>query len=369
MHFPHTINTPRLLCLLQSFLSLPRNRPCRSLMLFKSLVKAALVATALAQPVQHQHHQHAKKDVVTHTVVVTAGGAATTEAATVAASTAAAVSAASAASSAASAASSAASSSSASFSAAAKGITYSPYASDGSCKSAADVKSDLAQLADYLLIRIYGVDCSQVENVLAGLADGQKLFVGIYYVDAIASAVSTIASAVELYGWDVIDTVSVGNELVNSGSATVSQVKSYVEEARTALTSAGYTGKVVSVDTFVAVINNPDLCTISDYVAVNAHPYFDGGVTAEEAGAWVLSQIQRVSAACSGADVFITETGWPTKGNTYGKAVPSSANQAIVLAGISENCGDDVTFFTAFNDLWKSPGDYGVEQYWGIYSD
>lgn len=338
-------------------------------MLFKSLVKAAVVATALAQPVQHQHHQHAKKDVVTQTVVVTEGGVATSSVATVAASTAAAVSsqAASALSSASS--SSATSSSSSSFSGKAKGITYSPYASDGSCKSASEVKSDLAKLSDYSLIRIYGVDCSQVENVLAGLADGQKLFVGIYYVDAIADAVSTISSAVESYGWDVIDTISVGNELVNDGEATVSQVKSYVSEARSALTSAGYSGKVVSVDTFVAVINNPDLCDISDYVAVNAHPYFDGGVTASEAGEWVLSQIQRVSAACSGKDVFITETGWPTQGNTYGKAVPSAENQAIVLAGISESCGNDVTFFTAFNDLWKSPGSYGVEQYWGIYSD
>lgn len=333
-------------------------------MLFKSLVKAAVVATALAQPVQHQHHQHAKKDVVTETVVVTAGsGAAATSVATVSTSSAAAASPATVASSAASAASSG------SFSAPAKGITYSPYNSDGSCKSASAVKSDLEQLSDYLLIRIYGVDCSQVENVLAGLADGQKLFVGIYYVDAISDAVSTIASAVELYGWDVIDTVSVGNELVNGGEATVSQVQSYVDEARSALTSAGYSGKVVSVDTFIAVINNPGLCDISDYVAVNAHPYFDGGVTAEEAGAWVLSQIQRVSAACGGKDVFITETGWPTQGSTYGKAVPSASNQAIVLAGISEECGNDVTFFTAYNDLWKQPGSYGVEQYWGIYSD
>lgn len=347
-------------------------------MLFKSLVNAALVATALAQPVQHQHHQHAKKDIVTETVVVTAGAAAATVA-TVAASTAAAVVASSSAaaavagsstgSSTASAASAASSGSSGSFSAAAKAISYSPYNADGTCKSASDVKSDLEQLADFLMIRIYGVDCSQVENVLAGLADGQKLFVGIYYVDAIADAVSTIASAVESYGWDVIDTVSVGNELVNDGEATVSQVQAYVSEARSALTAAGYSGKVVAVDTFIAVINNPGLCTISDYVAVNAHPYFDGGVTAEEAGAWVLSQIQRVSAACSGKDVFITETGWPTQGSTYGKAVPSAANQAIVLAGISESCGNDVTFFTAFNDLWKSPGTYGVEQYWGIYTD
>ena len=48
--------------------------------------------------------------------------------------------------------------------------------------------------------------------------------------------------------------------MVNAGSATPSQIKAYVEEGRKALKAAGYTGPVVSVDTFIAVINNPDLC-------------------------------------------------------------------------------------------------------------
>lgn len=351
-------------------------------MLFKSFVKAAIVASAIAQPVQHHHHQHEKKAVVTHTVVVTvdagngetttsssavvedAAAAATTEAAATEAATTSAE-----AETATSSTSDSTSTSSGSFDGPAKGITYSPYNADGTCKSASDVATDLEKLTSYEIIRIYGVDCNQAENVLAAMTSDQKLFAGIYYMDAISAGVETLASAVKSNGgWDRVYTVSIGNELVNGGEATVSQVKSYVEEGRTALTSAGYTGDVVSVDTFIAVIDNTDLCEYSDYIAVNAHAYFDGGVTAAEAGEWVLEQIERVYTACgSSKSVFITETGWPTQGDTYGKAVPSEANQKAALDAISESCGNDVTFFNAYNDLWKASGSYNVEKYWGIY--
>ncbi|KAM9916761.1 hypothetical protein OXX80_013494, partial [Metschnikowia pulcherrima] len=305
-------------------------------MLFKSVVKAALVATVLAQPVQHQHHQHEKKDVITRTVVVTKG---VEEAAAAAPTQAAAASSAgsdsvvlssvvtsSVASGTASSASSVASSvSSGSFSAPVKGITYSPYAADGSCKAQSQVKSEIEALADYEIIRLYGVDCNQVEYVLAAMPSSQKLFAGIYFVDKIEEGVSTLAAAVKAAnGWDQVHTVSIGNELVNSGAATVSQIKSYVDAGRTALTAAGYSGPVVSVDTFIAIRNNDGLCEVSDYIAANAHAYFDGGIAAANAGSWVAEQHEILTNLCSNKDVLIVESGWPSQGDTNGKAVAGS---------------------------------------------
>lgn len=233
------------------------------------------------------------------------------------------------------------------------------------------VQSDLAQLDGYANLRLYGVDCNQVANVLQAKSDSQKVFVGVYYVDQISSGVQTIAEAVESYGsWDDIVTVSIGNELVNDGEATTSQVSQYVDEGRSALKAAGYTGDVVSVDTFIAVINNPDLCQYSDYMAVNAHAYFDKNTVAEDSGTWLLQQIERVYEACGGdKQVVVVESGWPSKGETYGVAVPSEANQKAAINSILDSCGDDTYVFTAFNDLWKQDGSYGVEKYFGILGD
>jgi exo-beta-1,3-glucanase (GH17 family) len=65
---------------------------------------------------------------------------------------------------------------------------------------------------------------------------------------------------------------------------------------------------VVAVDTFIAIYNNPSLCEASDYIAANAHAYFDGNVAASGAGEWVAQQASKLSSVCGGKDVLITGT-------------------------------------------------------------
>ncbi|AOA61426.1 Putative glucanase [Komagataella phaffii CBS 7435] len=342
----------------------------------KSIVNLLLACSlAVARPLEHAHHQHDKRGVVvvTKTIVVdgstveaTAAAQVQEHAETFAESTPSAVVSSSSAPSSASSASAPASSGS--FSAGTKGVTYSPYQAGGGCKTAEEVASDLSQLTGYEIIRLYGVDCNQVENVFKAKAPGQKLFLGIFFVDAIESGVSAIASAVKSYGsWDDVHTVSVGNELVNNGEATVSQIGQYVSTAKSALRSAGFTGPVLSVDTFIAVINNPGLCDFADeYVAVNAHAFFDGGIAASGAGDWAAEQIQRVSSACGGKDVLIVESGWPSKGDTNGAAVPSKSNQQAAVQSLGQKIGSSCIAFNAFNDYWKADGPFNAEKYWGI---
>ncbi|KAK6465422.1 soluble cell wall protein [Scheffersomyces coipomensis] len=360
-------------------------------MLFKSVVSISLAALAFAAPHQHHQHKEDKRDVIvtkTNVIVVTVGADLTTTlpavdlpapATTVAVesqvppppqaqpvsftnpTTFATVT---------TAAASPAPSAAGADAAGAKGITYTPYANDGTCKSSSQIASEIASLSGFDIIRLYGVDCNQVGAVLASKAANQKVLAGIYYMDAIAAGIQTLTEAVNANGgWSEIYTVSIGNELVNGGQATPAQVAGYVATGRAALTAAGYSGPVVAIDTFIAVINNPSLCEYSDYIAVNAHAFFDGGYTADQAGAWVLAQIERVWTACGGAkSVFITETGWPSQGESNGVAVPSKPNQEAAVSSIKSSCGSDVVLFTAFNDLWKAPGAFDAEQYWGIFS-
>ncbi|CCH41772.1 putative family 17 glucosidase SCW4 [Wickerhamomyces ciferrii] len=250
----------------------------------------------------------------------------------------------------------------------AKGITYSPYTNSGSCKDASTIKSDVKKLSGFDIIRLYDVDCSGVESVMSAKGSNQKIFAGIYHVDAISDGVKQLAEALN-NNWDDIYAVSIGNELVNSGEKQASEIKSLVDEAKSALKSAGYTGKVVSVDTLVAVQNNDELCDASDFIAVNSHPFWDGNVEPSGSGDFLKKQISNIKSQCGGKDVLITETGWPTQGQTFQKAVPSKDNQKEALQSIGDSCGDQVILFTVFDDFWKQAGSYGVEQYWGIFSD
>jgi exo-beta-1,3-glucanase (GH17 family) len=161
---------------------------------------------------------------------------------------------------------------------------------------------------------------------------------------------------------------AIGNEGVNDGTYSVSDVVSCINSARGMLKGAGYSGRVVTVDTFVAMIANPQLCQASDYAAANCHPFFDGGVVAQNAGPWVLQQAQRVSAACGGKDTMITETGWPWQGLNNKLAVPSSQNQKDAINSIKGSFSNNVILFTAYDDMWKKPAaaTFNAEQYWGF---
>ena len=251
------------------------------------------------------------------------------------------------------------------------GISYSPYNEDNSCKSSSQVAQDLAAINGFSVIRLYGTDCDQIANVLAATKDkGISLFLGIYDITQVSSEVQKISDAVHS-DWHLVNTVSVGNELVNQGKASVGQVTAAISQARDALKAAGYQGPVVTVDTMVAIKANPELCHASDYCAINCHAFFDGNVLPEGAGDFVQLWVDQVSSAAGGKTVVITETGWPTQGSPNNKAIPSKENQNTAIASIVKKLGKNVIQYNAYNDLWKkdSGATHGAERYWGIYGN
>ena len=252
------------------------------------------------------------------------------------------------------------------------GIAYSPYNADQSCKSSDQVKSDLAKISGYDMIRIYGTDCNQVSNVLpVAKAKGMKVFAGIFDINNVGNECGQLIEAVH-GDWGMIDTVSIGNELVNSqGAGMIPKVISGIGIAKALLKGAGYHGPVVSVDTFNTLEQHPEICHASDYAAANAHAFFDSTVTADKAGQWAQGTAKRVEAAC-GKKVVITESGWPHSGNANGLAVPSPENQKKAVASLqSAFPHGGLIMYSAFNDLWKQDngnGDaFGCEKNYGIF--
>lgn len=248
------------------------------------------------------------------------------------------------------------------------GVSYSPYNADNSCKSTLQVSNDFKLIQGFSVVRLYGTDCNQVANVLAASKNkGVSLFLGIFDLTNIASECKTIVDALK-GDWSLIHTVSVGNELVNNGGASVGQVTAAIGQVRSTLQAAGYHGPVVTVDTMVAMKANPELCHASDYCAINCHAFFDGNVAAEGAGPFVLDWTHQVSQAAGGKTVIVTETGWPTQGDPNNKAIPSKPNHDVAIASIKETLKQNVILYSAFNDLWKkdSGATHNAEKFWGI---
>lgn len=258
------------------------------------------------------------------------------------------------------------------------GIAYSPYNRDGTCKSASQVLVDFASLVEYGLVRTYGTDCDTIASVYAACkATGKNLFAGIFSLSGLNDEISTLIAGVN-GDWSYIYTVSIGNELVNQGQASASDVMSAVSTARALLRAAGYSGPVVTVDTLAATIRdgNSILCDESDYCAVNAHPFYDSTATAATAGEWLTTNTNTLKSKLANLSqkIVITETGWPSGGSANGAAVPSLENQTAALTSIKSTFSSspsDVILLSAFNRQWLKgdTGEFGQEYWFGILGD
>ncbi|KAL8684931.1 MAG: hypothetical protein Q9218_008065, partial [Villophora microphyllina] len=246
------------------------------------------------------------------------------------------------------------------------GVSYSPYNADNSCKSTQQVATDLGKINGYQVIRLYGTDCNQVANVLAATKGSNvKLFLGIFDIAQVQKESETIANAVH-GDWSRVNAVSVGNELVNKGTDPGAVIGA-IGQARSALKGCGYSGPVVTVDTMMAMSNHPEICKASDFCAINCHAFFDGKTPAEKSGEFVKGWVDKIGQA-TGKTVVVTETGWPTQGDTNGVAIASQDKHQAALSSIKEALSSNVILYSAYNDMWKKngPGTFNAEQFWGL---
>lgn len=253
-------------------------------------------------------------------------------------------------------------------------IVYSPYSDSGGCKDASTVKSDLELIASKNIgeIRVYATDCDSIETVQPAAANlGIKINQGFWIddtgVDSIDDQVSAVISYGEANGWDIFSKIIVGNEAILNGWVTVSELLAKGQSVISQLRSAGYTGPVLTAEPPVTFTDNPTLCTsgIFDAIGINSHSYYATNVDAAQAGEFVAGQLQATKELCS-IPVYVTETGYPSAGDTNGENVPSAENQKIALAALLSSLNGECTILTTYNDYWKQPGPYNIEQYFGV---
>lgn len=259
-------------------------------------------------------------------------------------------------------------------------ITYSTINNDFSCKGYDQVFGEFLQIKAKGIqgVRVYGVDCNSYWTVQpAARTLGLKIMQGFWITQAgtwsINQAVTDLANWIKYNNggnWDLIDSIIVGNEAVTAGWINANQLLGKIRDVRGELRDAGYTGPISTAEIPSVFMQNPFLCVgdnTIDFVGVNAHPYFDSGKRYDQAGEFMQSQIDVVSQACQGKKIRVIETGYPSAGNVHGNQVPSPRGQAVAITQIFNVLKGDVVMFTMFDDYWKSPGPFNIEQKFGMF--
>lgn len=249
------------------------------------------------------------------------------------------------------------------------GICYELIGNSG-CKDQNSLNSDFGFLATqgFTKVRTYDIGCDLGVVAAAAASQGLQLIVGLNGIGNVASDISKLIGMIN-GNWAPIDTVVVGNEVVNNGG-DAGAVVAALAVARPLLAAAGFVKNVVTVDTFNAHAQHPELCAFSDYCAANAHAFFDPNTSADQAGTFVSHAVASVAQHANGKPVIITESGWPWQGSPNGLAVPSLANQQSALNSLSlafSGSPGGLFLFQAYDATYKAPGPLGVEQFFGIY--
>ncbi|KAF8077576.1 glycoside hydrolase superfamily [Lyophyllum atratum] len=224
--------------------------------------------------------------------------------------------------------------------------------------------NDLAKnikAAGFPSLRILGSDCDAFNRASgAAAAEGLTVLAGIYISGNIASSIAatneglkSFRNAYAKYGPGRYVGLTIGNEVNDNPSAVIAEV----DRARDYLRKAGVSTRISTAHTWVAIRNSPHLCD-TDFVAANAHAFYDGKVAPGDAGNFVMKVVvPALKAACPGKDIIITETGWPSRGSAQGTDASLSAERQA-LANINcasrDNTKVSVYAFEYDDQNWKS---------------
>jgi glucan 1,3-beta-glucosidase len=256
-------------------------------------------------------------------------------------------------------------------------LSYAPFRADQSPLIAAthvaasQIEEDLTKLASLTgCVRTYSIEngLDQVPAIAerAGLKLLQGLWLGSDRQKNRAQIDATVALAKQHP--DTITGIVVGNEVLLRGELPPEELAGIMREVKAA---SGM--PVTYADVWEFWLRNRELAGAADFITIHILPYWeDFPIAAEHAGDHVDAIVGRVKASFPGKDILVGEVGWPSAGRMREGALPSPANEALVLAEVmarAKTKGYRVNLIEAFDQPWKRRLEGTVGGYWGLFGE
>lgn len=164
-----------------------------------------------------------------------------------------------------------------------------------------------------------------------------------------------------------VDIAVVGNEVLLREELSEEDVLKYLLKVKAALPNI----PVAYVDSYFVFHEHPSLINACDLVLINCYPFWEG-TSIEISPSHVREMYAIIKDKAKDKPVIITETGWPSEGNSEEKAVPSKENAMKYFININrwakaENI--ELFYFSSFDEAWKIHHEGDVGQRWGIWNE
>lgn len=214
---------------------------------------------------------------------------------------------------------------------------------------------------------IRSFSCTEGNELIPKVAKkaGLKTLVGAWLGSDKEKNRLEIDNLIKLAKDGLVDVAAVGNEVLYRKDLTEEELLEYIEEVKAELPDipVGY------VDAYYEFIQRPKITDACEIILCNCYPYWEG-TDFKDSFQHMRQMYHQVENAANGKRVMISETGWPNKGDTLGKAVPSPKNAMMYFINTYLWANDEdieVFYFSSFDESWKVDSEGEVGAYWGIW--
>jgi GPH family glycoside/pentoside/hexuronide:cation symporter len=252
-----------------------------------------------------------------------------------------------------------------------KGLCFSPYIEGqvaGDTLTEGQIRKRMDVISSYTkTVRSFA--CTEGNEMIPKIAKekGLKTIVGAWISNDKERNEKEIAALITLAKSGVVDIAAVGNEVLLRNDVTEEELLAYITRVKEAL--KGLDIPVGCVDTYHEFYKRPNLVAISDVLLANCYPFWEGASIEES-----LSDLRQMHAitkqVANGKKVIITETGWPSQGQSVGDAHPSQLNAMKYFIQTQEwaNTSEiEMMHFSSFDESWKVRAEGELGARWGIW--
>lgn len=163
-----------------------------------------------------------------------------------------------------------------------------------------------------------------------------------------------------------VDMAAIGNEVMYRQDMSEEELLEYIYRVKKSLPehTIGY------VDAYYEFSARPKITEACDVIFANCYPYWEGCNINYSLVYMKQMFYQAMHATGGDKQVIITETGWPSQGESLKDAHPSKENAMKYFINTqlwSKEEDIDIFYFSSFDESWKVGAEGDVGAYWGIW--
>ena len=195
---------------------------------------------------------------------------------------------------------------------------------------------------------------------------GMKTLVGAWLGDDPEKNEREIEAIINLAKEGYVDIAAVGNEVLYRNDLSEDELLGFIAKVRNEIPAhipVGY------VDAYYEFTIKPRITQACDVILVNCYPYWEG-THQEYSLVHMKSMYHQARSVANGKKVIVTETGWPSKGESFKNSHPSALNAMKYFINTqlwSKNENVEIFYFSSFDESWKTGPEGEVGAHWGIW--